>query len=486
MLGKTRISVPVVLIALVAFAGACMVGPDHETPATSAPDALATLAASSSATAFTGDAPPAQWWTMFHDARLDRLVQDARAANLDLQAAIARLHAARAVARQAFAPLLPDLSLRGSYTYQLVAPNSFNLGSGFSPPDTPYQLWSGAGDMSYELDLWGRVRRGLEAATAEELASDEDRKTAEISLTADVAQAWFDLGEANASLEIARDAVRVRRESLDLVRATLAAGAGTELDVERAQTELETVAAQIPEAERQRAVAEHRIAILLGKPADLRIEASPDIAWRLPPAIPVGVPSGLLERRPDVRAALLRVKSANARIGAAFANYFPQLTITGNAGYVSAHIETLARPTSQQWSIGPSLHLPLFELGNTYFLVLEREARKDEAVAQYRSTVLRAFGEVADALAGIVGHAAARDRDQAAVASSERALVLADQSFRLGATAYRDVLDSQRSLLSARQALLTAQRQVLSDIVQLEKALGGGWTVEVRDAEKSE
>lgn len=466
---------------------ACAVGPDHETPASASPDALATLAATSSGSsvAFTGEAPPVRWWAMFGDARLEALVDEARAANPDLQAAVARLHAARAVAREAFAPLLPEASLNGAYSYQLVAPNSYNFGSSFTPPAEPYQLWRGTGDLSYELDLWGRVRRGLEAAEADVVAVDEDRKTAEVSLTADVAQAWFDLGQADSSLANALDAVRIRRESRELMGSMAAAGAASDLDTERAQGELETAEARIPEARTQRALAEHRLSILLGRPADRRFEGGPSVAFALPPAIPVGVPSALLERRPDVRAALARVKSANARIGEAFARYFPSITITGSAGYSSTHIETLARPTSQLWSVGPSLHLPLFEGGRTYFAVLENEARKDEAIAVYRSAVLRAFGEVADALAGVQGHAAARDRNAAAVASDERALALADKQYRIGVTSYRDVLDAERTLLAARDALLASQRQVLSDLVNLEKALGGGWTTAVANQDKN-
>lgn len=476
-----------VVLALGTLA-ACAVGPDHETPKSSTPDAVATLAATGaeSSFSFTQDAPPVRWWAMFGDARLESLVDEARAANQDLQAAIARLQAARALAHEAFAPLFPAVSLNGSYSYQLVAPNSYNLGSGFTIPDTPYQLWTGTGDLSYELDLWGRIRRGVEAAEADVIAADEDRKTAEVSLTADVAQAWFDLGEADASLVNARQAVAIRHESRELVGAMAAAGAANDLDIERAQGELETSEAAIPEAQRRRAVAEHRLAILLGKPADVRFQASPSVAFALPPAVPVGVPSSLLERRPDVRAALARVKSSNARIGEAFARYFPTISITGSAGYQSAQVSTLARPTSQLWSIGPSLHLPLFEGGQTYFLVLEQEAHKSEAIALYRATVLRAFGEVADALTGIVGHAAARDRNAAAVASDERALALADQSYRLGATSYRDVLDAQRTLVAARDALLANQRQVLSDVVNLEKALGGGWTVATKKEETNQ
>jgi NodT family efflux transporter outer membrane factor (OMF) lipoprotein len=460
----------------------CAVGPDHEVPESAAPAALAPAAAigsaTSDATRFTAAAPIDRWWEVFKDARLSQLVDEARRANQDYRAAIARVHIARALSRQAFAPLLPVIAGDGSYTYNLTSTNAnvYNGTPGFNVSLPPYQLVTGMGDLSYELDLWGRVRRGLEATTAEEAATEEDRRNAEISLIADLAQTYFDLGAATESVAIARETVTLRTETLDLVRARVKAGVAAELELERGIGELETARADVPSAEYRRAIAEHRLAILLGHPADVRFEASPSVAFAIPPEVPVGVPSTLLKRRPDVRGALLRVCSSNARIGEAEAAYFPTITLNGSAGYSSVQWHSLAQPAAQFWSIGPSIHLPIFEGGRTYYTVMEKEARKDESIALYRSVVLRAFGEVADAMSGIASHAEVRDRQAAAVEALTRAVGFADESYKKGATGYLDVLDAQRALLVARNALLLAQRQVLSDMIQLEKALGGGWT----------
>jgi multidrug efflux system outer membrane protein len=260
------------------------------------------------------------------------------------------------------------------------------------------------------------------------------------------------------------------------VKARVDAGATPELALERARGELEVARADVPEAQRRRAVAAHRLAILTGSPPDRRFDASPSVAFELPPALPVGVPSALLQRRPDVRAAEERVRSANADVGAALGEFFPRVMISGSAGYLSARAETLARPTSQIWDIGPSISIPLFAGGTTYYRWQEKKALTDAAIAQYRSTVLRAFGEVADSVAGIEASREQRDRYDAAVRSSRHAVELSDAGYRQGATAYIEVLDAQRALLAARTNLLRSRRALLGALVHLEKALGGGWT----------
>ncbi len=460
--------------AVVIGAG-CAVGPDFQPPEPIAPSAIAAPASASETTRFTDREPEDRWWKVFADPALDAMVDEARLKNQDHQAALARVQAARAVAFQSAGLLLPDASLNGSYVYQQQSATGF-FGSIASEP---YQTFTGTGDLSYEIDLWGRLRRTIESADADALASEEDRRTVEITLTADVADAWFDLGQATESLEIARENVALNEETLSIATARVAAGAVGELAVESARRDLESARATLPEARRLHAVAAHRLAILLGSPPDRRFDASPSVAFGLPLEIPVGVPATLLRRRPDVRAAELRVRSANAQIGAAFANYFPTITIVGDAGYSSESVNKLPRPASQQWDIGPSIHIPLLQLATNYYLVAEKEARTREAIANYRSIVLRAFGEVADAMAGIEGHKEARDHYVEVVAASRRAVALAETSYKEGVTSYLEVLDAQRTLVQGRTNLLQAQRDLLGDMVHLEKALGGGWTKSV-------
>lgn len=473
-------------LACLGLAG-CMVGPDyertsHELPPALAPDLARVASASAAQPLFTNDEVRERWWEVFDDERLDRLIELARGQNLGLRAAVARVHASRAVVEQAFGELLPTVSAKAGHTYQKQSLSSFRgLGGSNSSflsddADAPFQLWSAQAEMSYELDLWGKVRRGQEAALAESLASDEDRKAAEISLVAEVVQAYFDLAQADASLRIAEEAIALRAQSLALVRARNRTGLADELELRRAEGELEAARADAPEARRLRLVAEHRLAVLLGRPPGVRFGVEPPLAFALPPEVPLGVPAALLERRPDVRAAELRARAANERIGQVKAEFFPSVRILGSFGYASIDIGTLTYGISQLWSLGPSITIPLFEGGRTYQRYEEAQHSEQAAVADYRQVVLVALREVADALAGIRAQIEIRDRQAAANAALAQAVRLAEARYRRGLTDYLNVLDAQRSLLSARRALIQAQRALLSEIVQLHEALGGGWS----------
>jgi NodT family efflux transporter outer membrane factor (OMF) lipoprotein len=487
------------LAVLAAFTAGCAVGPDYERPDFERPAVMPAIAAvTSEETGFhmTDKEPWERWWEVFHDPQLERLVGEARGNNQDLRAAVARVHAARAVMHETFAPLLPTIGATGQYTYQKQSQNAILLSpgtgsvtgtpttgtSGLAPVQaasisgSPFQLWAGTGDLTYELDLWGRIRRNFESAKADTMSFEEDRKSIEITVMADVAQTYFDLGEADADLTIAQEAVVLRDKTLALVRGRFDAGLAAELELRRAEGELATAEADVPEAERQRAVAEHRLAILIGRMPDLSFAGRPPASFDLPPEVPVGIPARLLERRPDIRSAEEHLHAANARIGEAIAHFFPTVTIVGRAGYASLSFSSVAQGPAQLWSIGPSIRIPIFEGGQTYYRVIETEARTDEATANYYKAILNAFGEVADSIVGIGAHARVRDRQHEAVVAQERAVGLATIEYDQGLTNYLNVLDAQRSLLTARQALVRAQRLVLYDLVQLQKALGGGWT----------
>ena len=429
---------------LAGLAPGCAVGPDYERPTIGVGKHLPEIAAvaTSSEVRLTEDEPWARWWEVFRDPELDLLVRDALEANQDLRAALSRVQTARSLVREAFAPLLPKIGTIGAYQYVRLPPNAFGANSGSSsagassqPPafsGQPFQTWTGLGSLSYELDFWGRVRRSLESQNAEELATEEDRKTLEISVIADVAGAYFDVGEASAEGAIELEGVATREETLEIVKRRVATGFATELDQRRAEGELASARAQVPDAEARRAVAEHRLAILTGRLPDGHVDGRPPAEFETPPEIPVGVPATLLERRPDIRAAESRLASQNAKIGQAIAGFFPQFTLQGYAGYASLDLWKIAQPASQLYAAGPVVRLPLFQGGLTYAQVLEAESRTNEAEANYHAAILRAFGEVADAVVRLATDRRIRDEQAREVEADRQALLVARVQYRPG------------------------------------------------------
>jgi multidrug efflux system outer membrane protein len=489
---------PLAPLALLSLVAACAMGPDYERPRVETPPAMSQAAAETSLVpgkiTVTTDEPLDRWWTLFGDPQLEKLVREARSGNQDLRAAVARVHAARAMVREAFAPLLPNVQARGFYSYNRFPPNAipFQIQSGTpgTPPPTittqPFQLWVGGGEMSYELDVWGKLRRGLEAAQADEAATEEDRKTVEITLVSEVAETYFDLGQAVADLEIFEEGVRVRERTLALTKERFEGGIAPELDVRRARSELAHARALVPDAERRRAVAEHALAVLLGHPPVLHFDGRAPASFALPPELPVGIPATLVERRPDIRAAENRLRARNARVGEAIASFLPEFSLFGRAGYASIDASKLAQPDSQFFSVGPHVIVPIFEGGRLYARKLEAEANTDEATALYEKTVQTALREIADAIVGIDAEEKVRDAQTVNVAEATTAAQLVTEQYERGTSNYLNVLDAQRTLLEARRELVQAQRDLLGHIVGLERALGGGWTPAERLDEEGE
>lgn len=467
-------------LAAASLAAACTVGPDHVRPNTPRPLDLTSPAAVESGAAIRLTAAPVvdRWWETFRDPELDRLIARARAGNPGLLAALARVQAARAVGRQARAPLLPTLSATHAYSYAQQSEAGSGLGD--LAPSSPLfdgtDVFQGGTDMSYEVDLWGRLRRTAEAADAELQATDEDRKSVELSLTADVAQAYFDLGEAEARAALVHDAVATRERTLGLVRARRRVGVATDLDVSRAEGELAAARASQPDARRERALARHRLALLLGRTPDLDFDGKAPAAFAVPGEVPLGLPAALLERRPDVRRAEQQLIAANARIGAKKAELYPRLTLVGHLGYSALDAKDVGHPAAQAFSAGPQLTIPIFEAGRLQAAVVEAEAKTLEALMRHRETVLRAFREVADAAASVDLRRSARDREAEAVAADQRTLALATAQLERGLIDTLELLDAERQLLRSRTALLRAQRELLGELVRLHEALGGGWT----------
>ena len=459
-------------VVLALFNG-CAVGPNYQRAEVDAP------------ANFTGDgitwkeASPqdnlakGQWWEMYGDSQLNDLETLASANNQDLQAAMARMDQVRALTRAAKAEFFPALSLDPTGS---VFRDSANRPL---PPPSPIQSYSASDivvplDLSYEVDIWGRVRRASEAATADFQVSVADFETIRLTLHAEVAQTYFALRAVDAELAVLQSTVDLRQQSLQLIQDRFSGGASSDLEVAQAENALATTQADLAGVQRQRETFEHALAVLVGKPPGTFQLASATLTG-LPPEIPVGTPASLLERRPDVAEAERAMAAANARIGVAKAAFFPVVKLTGAAGFESANFGTLFDWPSKLWAVGPSISLPIFEGGRNTANYNRAEAAYLETVAQYRQHVLVAFQEVEDSLSGLSRlsqQAAAQER---AVASAQRAYAIANSRYKEGSISFLDVVDVQRTLLqNQRDAVQTlGQRYVTS--VLLVKALGGGW-----------
>jgi len=461
---------------LSATAGALTVGPDYKRPTNNIAEYYkAESLGEWKAGQPLDHVPKGAWWEIFSDETLNNLQRRATDANQELKAAVARVDQARATARVARSELLPTVDANPSWTRQRYSPNqdpSFG--------DITANTFSAPLDLSYEIDLWGRVRRGFEGARADAQASLAAFHNVLLTLNADVAQNYFALRALDAEIATVSSTVGLRKEQVQLVRSRFEGGIGNELDVSRAETELATTEAEAAQLAKRRAELENALAVLVGdSPATFHLAALEEAnkQWNpQPPTIPAGLPGDLLERRPDVATAERQLAAANARIGVAKAAFFPVLRLTGSGGYLSSDVDNLFNWDSRVWFIGPSLSLPIFAGGRNRANYNRSKSAFEESVANYRQRILVAFGEVENSLASIrhlSDQAAAQNR---AVANSRRAAELAGERYRAGIVSYLEVVDANREALQAERgrAQLTGQRLAAS--VQLIKALGGGWT----------
>src|SRR5438874_3909794 len=440
-----------VAIVTLALAG-CAVGPNYKRPTTDTPAHYKAEALGSWKEGQPVDhVPKGDWWKIFGDENLNDLQSRATGANQELKAAVARVEQARATARVARSELLPTLNADSSYTRQRFSPNQVP-----SFGDLTANNYRGALDLSYEIDSWGRVRRGFESARADAQASLAAFHNVLLILHADVAQNYFALRALDAEISTVTSTVGLRKEQVQLVRSRFDAGIGNELDVARAETELASAEGEAASLAKRRAELENALAILVGEnPSTFKFAtASGDGGTRwnpAPPKIPADLPSDLLERRADVSEAERQLAAANARIGVAKAAFFPVLRLTGSGGYVSGDIDSLFKWESRVWSLGPSLSLPIFAGGRNRAEYKRSQAAYQEAIAKYRQRILVAFGEVENSLAGIhhlSTQAAAQDR---AVANARRAAELATDRYRSGIVSYIEVVDASRDALQAER-----------------------------------
>ena len=465
-----RLSLGLGIVACGLLAG-CVVGPNYKRPPAPAPEAYKTVGPWREA-APKDSIPKGAWWEIYQDAELNGYEQQLLNTNQSLIAARDRLNQARALARVASAGYFPTFSTDPSYArtrYSGNRPEVATLGRPLTQNDfqIPFLL-------NYEPDLFGKVRRTLEAANASLQSTAADMYNVNLVLTAELAADYFTLRELDAETQVVREAVDIQKKGLQLVDARHSGGVASGLDLAQQQTLLDSTQTQLYLVQQQRAQFEHAIAVLTGNPASTFTVPVRSLN-AAPPPVPLGVPSDLLERRPDIATAERQMAYQNALVGVATAAFYPQLTIFGSGGLQSTDITKLFTASSAIWAVGGDLLQPIFQGGRNRATLAATKSAYEESVANYRESVLTAFQEVEDGLSGLSALSEASTTQDAAVADSRRALELANNRYVGGVTSYLDVITAQATLLSNQRLAtqLLGQQMVLS--VYLVKALGGGW-----------
>ena len=440
-----------------------------------------------------------RWWTLFNDLTLTGLEQRLAEANLDVRVASLRLAEARASVGVAQAAALPSVNGNSSYTRQqlsrkgaLSLVNSGTAASqangasqpqnGAEVPNTgifqPFDLFQYGFDASWEADIWGRVRRSVESAQASADAGEDARRDTLLTAAAELARDYIQLRGVQRNLDITRQNLDIAQQSLNLTRERAEGGLGTDLDVATAAAQVDTTSAQLPTLEAQQAQLINAVGQLLGeKPAALTADlADPKAIPPVPPRVPVGLPSELARRRPDIRRAEAQLHAATADVGVAVGDFYPRFSLSGSAAIQGLQFSNLGDlGHAFTYAVGPSISVPIFEGGRLTRMLELRQAQQQEAVVTYQRTVLGALHEVDNALTAYQAEQRRRDQLQQAVAQNRRALALARDRYTQGVIDFLQVLDVQRSLLAAEQQLTDSTTTVSTDLVQIYKALGGGW-----------
>jgi NodT family efflux transporter outer membrane factor (OMF) lipoprotein len=476
----TSIVVLLLMLLIVALEG-CIVGPKYVKP--SVPTSAAFKEEPPASFKESGQWHPAHpgdqasrgnWWEIFGDPELNKLEEQIASSNQSLKVAEARFREARAAIRFNRAAQFPTISTSPSASYVKSSDYSQSFPSKIQEASTgnfvlPF-------DLSYELDLWGRVRRSVAAAREEAQATNADYETAKLSLEAELALDYFELRSADAQKQLLDDTVKAYTDNLQLTLNRFKGGVAPKADVAQAQTQLDTTRVQDTDVTVQRAQFEHAIAILIGKPpADFSLAAAP--LNDQPPGIPIGLPSELLQRRPDIAASERRVAEANQQIGIARAAYFPTVTLGGSAGFAGTQGSNWFTWPSGFWAVGPALVQTLFDGGRRRAVSESARANYDATVATYRQTSLTAFQEVEDNVAALRILENETQQQEEAVASSEESLQLFTNRYKGGVDTYLQVITAQTTELANERNAIDIQRRRLDASVLLIKALGGGWNV---------
>lgn len=476
-----RLSFITLTSALIALLAGCAVGPVYERPAVAVPDAFKEASLNAAEQQRWKQAQPADdlarghWWAVFKDPALSALETQAMQGNQDLSAAAARVKQARAMQHGARAEQYPELTAGLGATRQRTS----EANSGAADAGGTATLWRAQTGLSYEVDLFGRVASAVDAATADTQRAHALYQSVLLALQADVAQTYFLIRQLDGEAQLYDHTISLRRASLDLVETRFREGDISELDVARARSELAAARADALGVERQRAAGEHRLALLLGlAPADFSLPLQP-LNGMMPLTIPAGLPSSLLERRPDIAAAERALAAANARIGAAQATLFPQLALTGAFGFESTDLNDLLRWSSRSFLLGPllgtALTLPIFDGGRRQANVDRARARYEETVALYRQSVLKAFEEVEDGLSTLRLLGEQNTVQESAVASAARAAELSKTQYEAGSVSYLEVIDADRNVLQRKRMVVQLDGLRAHAAVQLIRAIGGGW-----------
>jgi outer membrane protein, multidrug efflux system len=471
---------------LMACLGACKVGPNFVPPNEPTPKEYAESAAPANA-----DAPPdTAWWNQFHDAQLDQLENQAAAGNLGLKVAYLRILEARIQVQAARAQGLPSLNGTASYTREQLGlagiAKAKGLDSGSTPPavqdlvsslEKPTNLYQLGFDASWELDVFGKVRRSVEAADAQSQQAVESKNDLLVSLEAEIAQTYFQLRAAQVLQQMTTALIADQREVVDLTSSRQQHGLGSEADVQTARGQLASLEAQLPPYEQTIASSTHALAVLCGQTPegfDAALGTASELP-SLPQMVPVGIPSTLARRRPDIRNSEAALHAATAQVGVSVASLFPQVSLTGSVGLRNTDTRYLFDWASKFYSAGPSISVPIFNGGALMANVRLSRTEAAAAALSYRSTVLNALQEVEDGLSSLREDAARSASLNTTVDADQRALDINVDAYRHGLVTYVAVLTLQLQTVQARQQLAQALLTQIIDLIKLYKALGGGW-----------
>jgi outer membrane protein, multidrug efflux system len=452
-----------------ALLAGCAVGPNYKRPQVDSPAVFRADNASTNSSF-----ADLNWWQVYQDNDLQALIHEALTNNYDLRIAMARVEQARAVAMQARSQFVPNVDYSGAVSqgrnvlFGSVFPNN-GITSG-SAVATLNAFW--------EVDLWGRVRRLNESARAQLLASQDARRGVRLSLLSDVATDYLRLLELDQEMEIARSTTNSFGDSLKIFTQRMEGGTASDLEVARAEAALDDAAAAIPSIQNQISITENELCILLGRIPGPVTRSSPSLV-ALPPEVPAGLPSALLERRPDVRQMEQLLRSANAQVGESIAEFFPKIGLTALLGRVSPELSAFSLGSANAWGVGAEAVGPLFEGGRLVGQYRQSKAAREEARLRYRQTVLTALGDVSDALIARQRLGEIRGQQILEVAALERAVRVSTTRYRAGKASYYEVLEAQQQLFPAQLDLARTRRDEQLAVVALYKALGGGWQDEV-------
>jgi multidrug efflux system outer membrane protein len=445
----------------------CSVGPNYHRPAVQPPTTFRDLSENPQVQAQAASYADLPWWQVFQDPQLQELIRTALKQNYDLQLATERISAGRA-----------QLAVTRSSQFPQVQGNGDFSGGKDHNSQLKSNFLTLTADAAFQLDFFGKLRRATEASRAQLLATEDARQTVLLTLVSDVASDYFTLLQLDLQLQITRETVKTQEDSVKLTNLRVEHGVATKLDVLQAQQVLDSANAAIPDLERRIAQEENAISILLGNYPQAVTRGRPLVEQPLPPEVPPGLPSSLIERRPDIREAEQILVAANAEIGVAKAQFFPQISLTGSGGGSFGRSSTFSSLMSTQlgiWSYGARVSQPIFTAGALRGNLRLAESQHQQALIAYKQTIQRAFGDVSDALIGYEKFHQVRLRQEDTVKDLQESVRLSQMRYTGGTTTYLEVLDGQRSLFSAELTLAEARGTEYQSLVQLYRALGGGW-----------